>query len=101
MTRMKSFNADHPAGDTPGMERVQMSVLQAAVANAAPLPAAMSNKTTGNDTLVAKSLRLPSDLVEFIDFVFTKERRMKKQDAYAMALEAYFRPLMERGRSSD
>jgi hypothetical protein len=33
--------------------------------------------------------------VDYIDFVFTKDNRMKKQDAYTQALEAYFRPKMQ------
>ena len=30
--------------------------------------------------------------MEFIDFTYTKDKRMKKQDAYTEALEAYLPP---------
>jgi hypothetical protein len=106
MSRMKTFSATNPTGDTPGMEPVRLDVLRAAVQNtppqtgepvttpappqppvATPAPAAVQ--------LINKNIRLPADLVDFVDFVYTKERRLKKQDAYTEALEAFFRPLMK------
>lgn len=78
------------------MEPVRLDLLKAAVNNEPVAVAAASNAVpvTPTTVLVAKNLRLPADLVEFIDYVFTKEQRMRKQDAYTQALEAYFRPLM-------
>lgn len=93
MTRLKNFSPTNPTGDTPGMEPVRLDVLKAAVAN-------QSDTSTATRTaapLVSKNLRLPADLVDYIDYVFTKDHRMKKQDAYTQALEAYFRPKMQAG----
>lgn len=92
MNRLKSFSVTNPTGDTPGMEPVRLDVLKAAVANVAPPET--STMPMPPRPLVAKNIRLPADLVDFIDFVYTKEKRLKKQDAYTEALEAYFRPLM-------
>lgn len=93
MNRLTSFSPANPTGDTPGMESVRLDVLKAAVNNTAtnPVPA------VSEVPLVSKNVRLPADLVEYIDYVFTKENRMKKQDAYTQALEAYFRPKMQAG----
>lgn len=90
MNRLKTFSTTNPTGDAPGMEPVRMDVLKAAVNNSPELPAA-APKTA---PLVSKNLRLPADLVEYVDYIFTKEHRLKKQDAYTQALEAYFRPKM-------
>jgi len=92
MNRLKSFSVTNPTGDTPGMEPVRLDVLKAAVNNT-PEQATPTAKAP----LISKNLRLPADLVEYIDFVFTKDNRMKKQDAYTQALEAYFRPKMQAG----
>jgi hypothetical protein len=73
------------------MEPVRLDVLKAAVNNTAESPA----KPATDGPLISKNLRLPADLVDYIDFVFTKDNRMKKQDAYTQALEAYFRPKMQ------
>lgn len=102
MTRMKEFNTLNPTGTAAGMEPVRLDVLQAAVQNVPPqkpakdepAPLATTPETTLAAPLVAKNLRLPADLVDFIDFVYTKNTRMKKQDAYTQAIEAFFRPLM-------
>lgn len=91
MNRIREFKPTHPSGTAPGAETVRLDLLQAAVANTAPEAKPEPLQVM---PLVAKNLRLPADLVDYIDFVFTKEQRMKKQDAYALALEAYFRPLM-------
>lgn len=118
MSRIKSFSPVNPTGDTPGMEPVRLDVLRAAIENkpdampthraepppppvvevhpvavavaAAPAPVPPSAAIP----LVNKNIRLPADLVDYIDFVYTKEKRLKKQDAYTHALELFFRPLM-------
>ena len=101
-TRLKTFSTVHPMGETPGMEPVRLDVLKAAVNNAeaqsaAPVaPVLATFPATPQPVLVNKNIRLPADLVEFIDYVYTKEKRIKKQDAYTQALEAFFRPLMAR-----
>lgn len=98
MTRLKEFTAVNPTGTTPGMEPVDFALLKAAVANKAPepktpasepIPAAPSlppqavlPQQPPTPALIAKNLRLPADLVDFIDYTFTKENRMKKQDAH-------------------
>ena len=92
MSAMKQFNPTNPTGQATGMEPVRLDILQAGVANAVKPETTPVEAPTS--PLVAKNLRLPADLVDFIDFVYTKDRRMKKQDAYTQALEAYFRPLM-------
>lgn len=100
MSRLKDFSPMNPTGNAPGMESVRLDLLRAAVRNdqspppaseptPPPVPPIMAQ------ALVNKNIRLPSDLVEFIDFVYTKDKRMKKQDAYTEALEAFFRPLMK------
>lgn len=114
MSRMKSFSPINPTGDTPGMEPVRLDVLRAAIENAPePLPLPRSEPqappaeakpapvvvqptppTIATTPLVNKNIRLPADLVDYIDFVYTKEKRLKKQDAYTHALEQFFRPLM-------
>ena len=96
MNRMKDFTARNPTGTAPGMEPVNIQVLKAAVANDGPIVAVNAPVTTvSQPVLTPKNLRLPSDLVDYIDYVYTKDRRMKKQDAYTLALEAFFRPLMQ------
>lgn len=91
MNRLKSFSTTNPTGETPGMEPVRLDVLKAAVNNIAEL----STSTPKAVPLVSKNLRLPADLVDYVDYIFTKEQRLKKQDAYTQALEAYFRPKMQ------
>lgn len=91
MNRLKSFSTANPTGETPGMEPVRLDVLKAAVNNTADLPAPAPKAVP----LVSKNLRLPADLVDYVDYIFTKEQRLKKQDAYTQALEAYFRPKMQ------
>lgn len=90
MSRLTTFSPANPTGETPGMEPVRFDVLKAAVNNTADQPAVAAKASS----LVSKNLRLPADLVDYIDFVFTKDNRMKKQDAYTQALEAFFRPKM-------
>lgn len=90
MNRLKSFSATNPTGEAPGMEPLRLDVLKAAVNNTADLSA----PTPKAVPLVSKNLRLPADLVEYVDYIFTKEQRLKKQDAYTQAMEAYFRPKM-------
>lgn len=100
MTRLKAFSVAHPMPDTPGMEPVRIDLLKAAVNNAEPQPPALESQppqlapVAPQPVLINKNIRLPADLVDFIDYVYTKERRIKKQDAYTEALEAFFRPLM-------
>lgn len=114
MSRIKSFSPINPTGDTPGMEPVRLDVLRAAIENTpeaipatrsepqslpvAPTPAPAvvtpAPPTTVAVPLINKNIRLPADLVDYIDFVYTKEKRLKKQDAYTHALEQYFRPMM-------
>lgn len=91
MNRIKSFSTTNPTGHAPGMEPLRLDVLEAAVNNSTDLPAPTPKSTP----LVSKNLRLPADLVEYVDYIFTKEQRIKKQDAYTQALEAYFRPKMQ------
>lgn len=91
MNRLKSFSPANPTGDTPGMESVRLDVIKAAVNNTPDTQA----QPVKDVPLVSKNLRLPADLVDYIDFVFTKDNRMKKRDAYTMAIEAYFRPKMQ------
>lgn len=93
MNRLTSFSPANPTGDTPGMEPVRLDVLKAAVNNTPDIPA----QPFKDVPLVSKNVRLPADLVEYIDFVFTKDNRMKKRDAYTLAIEAYFRPKMQAG----
>ena len=88
------------------MEAIRLEVIQAAVKNESqsipapvaaptePRPAPIPGPVHTTPHLTTKTIRLPADLAEFIDFVYTKERRMRKQDAYTEALEAFFRPLM-------
>lgn len=104
---MMKFSTANPTGETPGMEPVRLDVLKAAVNNApAPpdtgsepaqrsQPAPLAAPTPPPVPLINKNIRLPADLVDFIDYTYTKDKRMKKQDAYTDALEAYFRPLMD------
>lgn len=103
MSRLKDFSVINPTGSTPGMEPVRLDVLRAGVENAAPVPvdlpavavvAPVVPPSPAIIPLINKNIRLPLDLVEFIDFVYTKDKRMKKQDAYTVALDAFFRPLM-------
>jgi hypothetical protein len=91
MNRLKSFSTTNPTGHAPGMEPVRLDVLKAAVHNNTD----PSTPTSKAIPLVSKNLRLPADLVEYVDYIFTKEQRLKKQDAYTQALEAYFRPKMQ------
>lgn len=103
MNRIKTFSIANPTGETPGMEPVRLDILKVAVNNAptteltqpeaapAPHPTPVPLPAI---PLINKNIRLPADLVEFVDFVYTKDNRLKKQDAYTQALEAYFRPLM-------
>ena len=105
---MMKFSTANPTGDAPGMEPVRLDVLKAAVNNEpaapdkgsvpAPLPqpVPLAASTPPHVPLINKNIRLPADLVDFIDFTYTKDKRLKKQDAYTQALEAYFRPLMTR-----
>ncbi len=99
MNRMKDFNVANPTGESPGMEPVRTDILKAAVENASPPEASpptppLPPRAGAPVTLVAKNVRLPADIVDFVDYVFTKDQRMKKQDAYTAAIEAFFRPLM-------
>ena len=94
MNRMKDFTAHNPTGTSPGIESVNLSVLRAAVANESSQPVTDTPVAVLPPQLTAKNLRLPADLVDFIDYVYTKDNRMKKQDAYTQALEQFFRPLM-------
>lgn len=98
MNRIKEFTTANPTGAATGMEPVRLDVLKAAVENKArPIAAVVAAPEPfplPTPSLTAKNLRLPADLVEFIDYVYTKDHRMRKQDAYTQALEAYFRPLM-------
>lgn len=105
MSRMTQFSTANPTGTAPGMEPVRLDVLKAAVNNepakaaaAVIMPPAAVPPTS---RLINKNIRLPADLVDFIDFTYTKDRRMKKQDAYTEALEAYFRPLMAKSSKPD
>lgn len=115
MNRLRSFSTVNPTGDTPGMEPVRLDVLRAAVENVAPTPLKEVPATPPVaiapapvvpapqpplPPLINKNIRLPADLVEFIDYEYTKDKRMKKQDAYTEALEAFFRPLMAQRGSS-
>jgi hypothetical protein len=105
--RLKSFSPLNPVGDAPGMEPVNIKLLEAVVANIAPrpepmptpAPAAMSTTIPSQAPTIQrinKNIRLPADLVDFIDFEYARANRMKQQDAYTHALEAFFRPLMEK-----
>ena len=99
MSRLKSFSPLNPTGEAPGVESIRMDVLKAAVENRPPIEQSVTPPTPSPAppapvALINKNIRLPADLVEFIDFVYTKDKRMKKQDAYTEALEAFFRPLM-------
>lgn len=96
--RLKEFSPINPSGDAPGMEPVRLDVLKAAVANASTPPemSTIAPQTRPAVPLVAKNLRLPADLVDFIDWTYTKEKRTTQQEAYAEALEAYFRGMMRR-----
>jgi len=107
--RIKSFSPQNPVGDAPGMESVNVKFLEAVVANAAPLPtpeplpapavvASPVPVPTPAPTVqrINKNIRLPADLVDFIDFEYARANRMKQQDAYTHALESFFRPLMEK-----
>jgi len=91
MSRLKTFSTSNPTGESPGMEPVRLDVLKAAVNNTVELSAPAAKAVP----LVSKNLRLPADLVDYVDYIFTKEQRLKKQDAYTQALEAYFRPKMQ------
>lgn len=108
---LMNFSTANPTGDKPGIEPVRLDLLKAAVNNMptpAPTPApvdtpvptpqpvaiAPASTPVAAPSLINKNIRLPADLVEFIDYTYTKDKRMKKQDAYTEALEAYFRPLM-------
>jgi hypothetical protein len=95
MTDMDRFSPKNPTGSAPGTETVDLDVLKAAVNNRAEKPEPPPQPAPAPVHLVGKNLRLPADLVEFVDFEYTKRHRMKKQDAYSQALEAYFRPLMQ------
>lgn len=101
MNRMMKFSTANPTGNQPGMEPVRLDVIKAAVNNELPgvphiQPAAtVTPAPTRTPPLVNKNVRLPADLVEFIDYTYTKDQRMKKQDAYTHALETFFRPLMQ------
>lgn len=107
MKQLMRFSTTNPTGDTPGMEPVRLDLLKAVVNNEAPQPvptpvAALAPEPVGipiapapsATPLINKNIRLPADLIEFIDYTYTKDRRIKKQDAYTEALEAFFRPLM-------
>jgi hypothetical protein len=98
--RLKTFSPQNPVGDAPGMESVDVKFLEAVVANAAPaedaVPPSMPVPTSPPAVRrINKNLRLPADLVDFLDYVYTPTRRMKQQDAYTQALEEFFRPFME------
>ena len=80
-----------PNGRDTGHGAWRLDVLKAAVNNSAD----PSTPTSRAAPLVSKNLRLPADLVEYVDYIFTKEQRLKKQDAYTQALEAFFRPKMD------
>lgn len=106
--RIKSFSPLNPVGDAPGMEPVNLKLLEAVVANAAPRPepvvpapvavASPAPVPPSAPTVqrINKNIRLPADLVDFIDFEYARANRLKQQDAYTHALEAFFRPLMEK-----
>jgi hypothetical protein len=103
--RLKTFLAQNPVGDAPGMESVDVKFLEAVVANTAPAEETASPPMPVPVSVPAirrinKNLRLPADLVDFIDYVYTPMRRMKQQDAYTQALEAFFRPIMRDQKSA-
>lgn len=100
MNRMKDFTANNPTGTAPGMEPVNLDMLKAAVANEASPTSTSPAPAAAALALTSKNLRLPADLVDFVDYVYTKDHRMKKQDAYALALDAFFRPLMQAHRKT-
>lgn len=97
MSRLMTFSTANPTGNQPGMEPVRLDLIKAAVNNEPPQAnpkLALAPAAVTVVPLVNKNVRLPADLVEFIDFDYTREHRMKKQDAYTQALESFFRPLM-------
>ena len=121
MNRLKNFSVANPTGTAPGVETLRIDVLQAAVDNspaptipaapAAPLaaavvvplsttvppPAAMPAPAPVRQpepVMVSTTFRIRADLKEFIDYTYTKDQKMQKQEAYNLALEAFFRPLM-------
>lgn len=99
MKPLMKFSTINPTGDAPGMEPVRLDVLKAAVNNELPQPVqppAPLSVTSQPVVLINKNIRLPADLVDFIDYTYTKNKRIKKQDAYTEALEAYFRPMMSK-----
>jgi hypothetical protein len=100
MNRLKDFSVNNPTGDTPGMEPVRTDILKAAVENTAPADAVQESPASRARPapLVAKNIRLPADIVDFVDYDYTKTLRIKKQDAYTAAIEAFFRPLMTKAR---
>lgn len=106
---LANFSTNNPTGAAPGVESVRLDLLKAAVNNTAPtvekpapnaLPTYIAPAPVTHAPLINKNIRLPADLVEFIDYTYTKDKRMKKQDAYTEALEAYFRPLMTNATTS-
>jgi len=103
--RLKTFSPQNPVGDAPGMESVDVKFLEAVVANTAPAEDAAPPSTPAQASMPAvrrinKNLRLPADLVDFIDYVYTPMRRIKQQEAYTQALEAFFRPIMRDQKSA-
>ena len=103
--RIKTFSPLNPVGDSPGMESVNVKLLEAVVANTPPEPSAVTGpiasvaqSTKPTIQRVNKNIRLPADLVDFIDFEYARLKRIKQQDAYTEALEAFFRPLMGKHR---
>lgn len=108
MNRLANFSTINPTGERTGIEPVRLDVLKAVVNNVAdvktapaassdhPQPALIAQPASAPAVpLISKNIRLPADLVDFIDYIYTKEKRMKKQDAYTYALEQFFRPLMK------
>ncbi len=97
MTRLKDFSPANPTGAAPGMEPLNHDVIRAAVENGAPVVAAVAPSAPSapaKTQLVPKTIRLPADLVDFIDYEYRPRHRKSQQEAYTEALEAFFRPMM-------
>lgn len=98
MSRLKDFSATNPTGSAPGMETLNHDVIRAAVENVAPAAVVAQAAPTApaKTPLVPKTIRLPADLVDFIDYEYRPRHRKSQQEAYTEALEAFFRPMMGR-----
>ena len=80
----------HPTSSAPGVEPINTDILSQGVSNALQAKPLKPRKRP----LETKSIRLPRELIDYIDYTYSPKKRMNKSAAYIEALEAFFGPYM-------